>query len=112
MDEQDKKARTRLRAYHLWEKEGRPHGRHLHHWLEAEHHEQRDAADPANEGEGNRTAARAFNAAQTDFAQSAPVERQARAAKKAVEGAEGKALKRAARTGRSRSRGEDPEIKH
>jgi hypothetical protein len=66
-------------------------------------HEQRNATDPVSEGEGSRTAAREFNAARTEFAPSAPVERKARAAKKAVEGAEGKALKRAARTGRSRA---------
>ncbi len=26
----------RERAYHIWEREGRPHGRALNHWLEAQ----------------------------------------------------------------------------
>ena len=29
--------RIRERAYELWEQEGRPEGRHLDHWLQAEH---------------------------------------------------------------------------
>jgi Protein of unknown function (DUF2934) len=29
--------RIRERAYQLWEQEGRPEGRHLDHWLQAEH---------------------------------------------------------------------------
>jgi hypothetical protein len=29
--------RIRERAYQIWEQEGRPEGRHLDHWLEAEH---------------------------------------------------------------------------
>jgi hypothetical protein len=29
-------ARTRERAYAIWEREGRPHGRALDHWLQAE----------------------------------------------------------------------------
>jgi len=29
--------RIRERAYQLWEQEGRPQGRHLDHWLQAEH---------------------------------------------------------------------------
>ena len=28
--------RIRLRAYAIWEKEGRPHGKHLEHWERAE----------------------------------------------------------------------------
>jgi hypothetical protein len=28
--------RIRLRAYHIWEQEGRPHGRDAEHWREAE----------------------------------------------------------------------------
>ncbi len=26
-----------MEAYYIWEKEGRPHGRELDHWLSAEH---------------------------------------------------------------------------
>jgi len=29
--------RIRERSYQLWEQEGRPEGRHLDHWLQAEH---------------------------------------------------------------------------
>ena len=29
--------RIRKRAYQLWEQQGRPEGRHLDHWLQAEH---------------------------------------------------------------------------
>ena len=29
--------RIRERSYQIWEQEGRPHGRHLDHWLQAEH---------------------------------------------------------------------------
>lgn len=32
----DMKQRIRERAYELWEREGRPHGRHLDHWVQAE----------------------------------------------------------------------------
>jgi hypothetical protein len=32
----DVKQRIRERAYELWEREGRPHGRHLDHWVQAE----------------------------------------------------------------------------
>jgi hypothetical protein len=34
-------------AYELWEKEGRPNGRDLAHWLEAERMLQRQAPTPA-----------------------------------------------------------------
>lgn len=34
------------RAYELWEKEGRPHGRDLAHWLEAERMLQQQATVP------------------------------------------------------------------
>jgi hypothetical protein len=32
----DDKQRIRERAYELWEREGRPHGRHVDHWVQAE----------------------------------------------------------------------------
>ena len=35
------------RAYELWEKEGRPHGRDLAHWLEAERMIKQQATAPA-----------------------------------------------------------------
>lgn len=108
----DDKRRIREWAYDLWEKEGRPTGRALDHWLEAERRERTAApAEPLNEGEGNRTAAREFNREQQAFAQSGPVEQKAREAEAALAGGERKSLKKAERAGRRRSRGEDPEVK-
>lgn len=108
----DDKRRIREWAYDLWEKEGRPTGRALDNWLEAEGRERTAApAQQANEGEGNRTAARAFNREQQAFAQTGPVEQKAREAEAALAGAERKPLKKAERAGRRRSRGEDPEVK-
>lgn len=108
----DDKRRIREWAYDLWEKEGRPTGRALDHWLEAEQRERTAApSQQANEGEGNRTAAREFNREQQAFAQRGPVEQKAREAESALSGAERKPLKKAERAGRRRSRGEDPEVK-
>jgi hypothetical protein len=61
-----------------------------------------------NEGEGNRTAARAYDAAQRKFIAEGEVEEKAREAEEALDGAEGDALRRAEVAGKSRSRGEDP----
>lgn len=55
----------------------------------------------ANEGEGNRTAARAYNTATTAFAKSGQVKPAAEAAKKSLEGPEGKELKKAEKVGRA-----------
>ena len=64
-------------------------------------------ADPAMQGEGNRTAARRYNEETTDFARSGRVEQAAREARPA--GAEeARDLARAEAEGKSRSRGEDP----
>ena len=89
-------------AYKLWEKEGQPQGRHLDHWNEAERQ--------VNEGEGNRTAARAYNRKTKEFAEKGPVEKQAKKAKADLAGPEGEALKKAEAKGRSKARGEDPRI--
>ena len=92
----DDKRRIREWAYDLWEKEGRPTGRALDHWLEAERRERASGpAQQANEGEGNRTAAREVNGE----------------AEAVLAGDERKSLKKAERTGRRRGRGEDPEVK-
>jgi hypothetical protein len=42
----DDKQRIRERAYELWEREGRPHGRHIDHWMQAE----RETGGPGAEG--------------------------------------------------------------
>jgi hypothetical protein len=53
-----------------------------------------------NEGEGNRTAAREFNADEQRFVQDkAKVKEQADKAKQAVEGSQGEDLKKAEKTG-------------
>jgi hypothetical protein len=56
-----------------------------------------------NEGEGNRTAARQYNKAQTAFANSGKVGPAAQRAKKALDSSEGQELKRAEETGRARA---------
>jgi hypothetical protein len=64
--------------------------------------------DPANEGEGNRTAARHYNDAQHKFAESGKVASGAKDAEKAIEGPEGEELRRAEEIGKKHSHGEDP----
>jgi hypothetical protein len=64
-------------------------------------------AQQPNEGEGNRTAARAYNESAKRFAQSGKVEKKAREAQQAVDGDEAKELARAEATGRGHSAGED-----
>jgi hypothetical protein len=68
------------------------------------------SAEP-NEGEGNYTATRAFDADERKFVASGQVEKKAREAKEAFEGKEGNELRRAEELGKSHSKGEDPEIK-
>jgi hypothetical protein len=64
-----------------------------------------------NEGEGNRTAAKAYNRDTQRFVESGRVEAKAREAQQAVDGPEGDALKRAEAEGRRHSHGEDPALK-
>ncbi len=63
-----------------------------------------------NEGEGNRTAARAYNEATEKFAKSGRVQEQAELAKKAVDSEEKAELDEAERVGKSKARGEDPAV--
>ena len=65
----------------------------------------------ANEGEGSRSGARAYNEATERFARSGKVEPAARDAAKAVEGKEGEALRQAEQEGKRHSHGEDPALK-
>lgn len=64
-----------------------------------------------NEGEGNRTAARQYNEAQKQFAQSGKVEPAARDAARAVDGPEGNDLRKAEQEGKRHAHGEDPQLK-
>ncbi|MEA2781794.1 MAG: hypothetical protein QOK29_3338 [Rhodospirillaceae bacterium] len=107
--------RIRLRAYELWVAEGRPESRDMEYWLRAEQEINGPDATAggrggANEGEGNRTAAREFNRQEVAFVSRGGVEAKAKEAKEAVDGPEGEELRRAEAAGRSRSRGEDPSV--
>jgi len=104
--------RIRERAHQLWIDDGQPEGQSLHYWLKAQSELGDDAGEEKpnaqNEGEGNQTAALAYDAEATKFAQSGQVEAKAKEAKAAVDGPEGPELRRAERVGKRRSRGEDP----
>ena len=64
----------------------------------------------ANQGEGNKEAAKNFNEAEQKFVKSGKVEAAAGKAKPKSE-AEAKDLQRAEEIGRSRAKGEDPAVK-
>lgn len=68
----------------------------------------KESATQQNEGEGNRTAARAFNADEHRFVESGQVEEKAREAEQALDGSEGQQLRRAEEEGKRHSKGEDP----
>ncbi len=57
-----------------------------------------------NEGEGNRTADRNYRKRTAEFIKSGKVAGAARAAAKALEGSEGKALRRAEEKGKSKAK--------
>jgi hypothetical protein len=63
-----------------------------------------------NEGEGSRSGARAYDEAAEKFAKSGKVEEKARAARQAVDSAEGKELERAEAEGKRHAKGEDPAL--
>ena len=65
----------------------------------------------ANEGEGNRTAAKAYNKGVQDFEKTGQVDKKAREAADALDGPEAQALKDAEAKGKSHSHGEDPLLK-
>jgi hypothetical protein len=69
-------ARTRERAYAIWESEGRPHGRALDHWLQAE-------AELAAEATSRRSRRRTVDAANP--AAATPSEAPGRSADAALE---------------------------
>jgi hypothetical protein len=65
----------------------------------------------ANEGEGNRTAAEAYNKGVQDFEKTGQVEKKAREAADALDGPEAAELKKAEEIGKKHSHGEDPALK-
>ena len=87
-------ADIRKRAHEIWEREGRPQFRDEEHWHKAEA-ELAAAGPQGNEGEGSKTAALAFDRSQTEFAQHGDVAGKAKAARKALDGAEGADLRKA-----------------
>jgi hypothetical protein len=64
-----------------------------------------------NEGEGNHTAAKQYNDAQKQFAESGKVGPAAKDAAKAVDGPEGNELRKAEEAGKRHAHGEDPQLK-
>jgi hypothetical protein len=68
-------------------------------------------ASQANEGEGNRTAAKAYNKGVQDFEKTGQVEKKAREAADALDGPEAVELRKAEEIGKSHSHGEDPALK-
>jgi hypothetical protein len=69
-----------------------------------------DKGNPQNEGEGSRTAARAYNEKTKRFVESEDVEAKAEEAARALESQEGDELRKAEEQGRSRLREEDPQV--
>lgn len=65
----------------------------------------------ANEGEGNRSAARAYNRGVRDFEKTGQVEKKAREAADALDGPEATRLKQAEQAGKEHSHGEDPALR-
>lgn len=71
----------------------------------------RDIEEQANEGEGNRTAARRYNKATTEFSESGRVKSSAEEAERDFESPEERQkLEQAEREGRRKAREEDPEV--
>jgi hypothetical protein len=69
-------------------------------------------AEQKNEGEGNRTAARAYDRDQKQFVESGKVEKAAREAEQSLKDPEqARQMKEAERVGKSHSHGEDPALK-
>lgn len=67
-------------------------------------------AENRNEGEGNRTADRQYVKGVKDHVQNHDVQGDAQRARDALDGAEGDALRQAEEAGKSRAKGEDPQL--
>jgi hypothetical protein len=77
---------------------------------EAKKSQNANADQDANEGEGSRTAANRYNEKTRDFARSGQVDRQAKDAKRAVEGEQRSDLHKAEDAGRAHAKDEDPYV--
>jgi len=93
--------RVELRAYLIWEREGRPEGQHVDHWLKA----QREVAE--EDDAAGLQAGRSYDEGVKEFGKSGRVETAAKEARKALEGSEREDLERAQETGRRAGRGDD-----
>lgn len=69
------------------------------------------AAEPRNEGEGNRKADAQYRKGVEEHVRNHDVQGDAERARDAVDGPDGADLRRAEEEGRSRSKGEDPQLK-
>ena len=109
----DKANRIHEYAYYLWEKAGRPEGRELEHWLDAERE-----LNEQGDGDRNQTqetasdphgihAAEKYNQEVQQSAGSGKSERAAQEAKKAIDGPEREDLKRAEEAGKRPSKGNE-----
>ena len=105
----EREEQIRRRAYELWERDPRREASAEEYWLRAEEELER-LGPQTNEGEGNRSAALVFDRNQTAFAREADVAGRSAAARDALAGTEGEALRRAEEIGKSHSHGEDPEL--
>ena len=95
----------RNRDYQIWERKGRPQGRDLEHWLEAERELEAEERKPRpKKEEAGLEAARAYNRDAQEFGRHENVEAKAQEAKHAIEGPEASELERAEAIGKSRSR--------
>jgi hypothetical protein len=63
-----------------------------------------------NEGEGNKTAAEAYNREQAQFAKSGKVEPAAKDAERALHTGEAEELRKAEEAGKQHAHGEDPAV--
>ena len=93
--------RVRLRAYLIWEKQGRPEGLAVDHWLEAE---QQVANEPDAAG---LQAGRDCDKGVQEFEKSGRVERAAKEAREALDGPERADLEQAQENARRRGGGND-----
>lgn len=66
---------------------------------------------PKIQGEGDYEGARVYDEKTAAYAKSGKVDKAAKDAKKAVEGSERAELEEAEKKGKSRAKGEDPEVK-
>ena len=99
--------RIRELAHHIWEREGRPEGREVEHWIAAEREILGKDAAPvesfSHQADG-REATRAYDSHLKEFSKSGKVAAKVKEAKAALDGEEGESLKKAEAAGKRRSK--------